>query len=148
VAVRNASRAARRRPISEINVVPYIDVMLVLLIIFMVTAPLLSQGVKVDLPQADAEPINTRDTEPLVVSIDASGDYYINFGENKDKPIDAQTLVTRVGALLRLQPSTPVVVRGDTAVPYGRVVYVMTLLQKAGAPSVGLMTDPVEDSPG
>jgi len=122
--------------------------MLVLLIIFMVTAPLLSQGVKVDLPQADAQPIDTRDIEPLVVSIDVSGDYYINFGEDKDKPIDAQTLVTRVGALLRLQPQTPVVVRGDKAVPYGRVVYVMTLLQKAGAPSVGLMTDPVEDSSG
>jgi len=148
MATRNPARRVRRRPISDINVVPYIDVMLVLLIIFMVTAPLLSQGVKVDLPQADAQPIDTRDIEPLVVSIDVSGDYYINFGEDKDKPIDAQTLVTRVGALLRLQPQTPVVVRGDKAVPYGRVVYVMTLLQKAGAPSVGLMTDPAEDSSG
>ena len=128
--------------------VPYIDVMLVLLIIFMVTAPLLTQGVKVDLPRADAEPIDTRDEEPLVVSVVASGDYYVNYGDDKDKPIDAQTLVTRVGALLRLRPGIPVVVRGDRDVPYGRVVYLMTLLQKAGAPSVGLMTDPQEEPSG
>ena len=137
-------REPRRKPMSEINVVPYIDVMLVLLIIFMVTAPLLTQGVKVDLPQADAQVIDTREQEPLVVSVTASGDYYVNYGENKDLPIDAQTLVTRSAALLRLRPELPVVVRGDKDVPYGRVVYVMTLLQRAGAPSVGLMTDPPE----
>jgi len=136
---------ARRKPMSEINVVPYIDVMLVLLVIFMVTAPLLSQGVKVDLPKADAEPIDTRQQEPLIVSIDSSGYYYVNYGDDKDKPVDAQTLLTRVGALLRLRPEVPVVVRGDKAVPYGRVVGLMTLLQKAGAPSVGLMTDPREE---
>ena len=141
-------RTARRKPMSEINVVPYIDVMLVLLIIFMVTAPLLSQGVKVDLPRADAEPIDTRDEEPLVVSVDASGAYYVNYGDDKDKPIDAQELVTRVSALLRLRPNVPIVVRGDKTVPYGYVVYVMTLLQKAGAPSVGLMTDPQEEPSG
>jgi biopolymer transport protein TolR len=129
---------------SEINVVPYIDVMLVLLIIFMVTAPLLTQGVKVDLPQADAQVIDTREQEPLVVSVTAGGDYYVNYGENKDRPIDARTLLTRTAALLRLRPELPVVVRGDKDVPYGRVVHVMTLLQKAGAPSVGLMTDPPE----
>ena len=133
---------------SEINVVPYIDVMLVLLIIFMVTAPLLSQGVKVDLPQADAEPIDTRNEEPLVVSVDVAGNYYINYGENKDKPIDAQALVTRAAALLRLRPDIPVVVRGDQSVSYGQVVYLMTLLQKAGAPSVGLMTDPQGEPSG
>ena len=132
----------RRRPMAEINVVPYIDVMLVLLIIFMVTAPLLSQGVKVDLPNADAQPMDTRDREPLVVSVDVAGAFYINYGDDKDQPIDAQTLVNRVGALLRLQPSTPVAVRGDKEVKYAQVVYLMTLLQKAGAPSVGLMTDP------
>ncbi len=135
---------ARRRPMSEINVVPYIDVMLVLLVIFMITAPLLTQGVKVELPKADAQPIDTREQEPLVVSVDSAGDYYVNYGDDKDKPIDAQTLLTRVGALLRLRPGLPVVVRGDKNVPYGHVVYVMTLLQKAGAPSVGLMTDPPE----
>ena len=138
----------RRRKVAEINVVPYIDVMLVLLIIFMVTAPLLTQGVKVDLPQADAEPIDTRNEEPLVVSVDVAGNYYINYGENKDKPIDAQTLVTRAAALLRLRPDIPVVVRGDESVSYGQVVYLMTLLQKAGAPSVGLMTDPQGEPSG
>lgn len=133
---------------AEINVVPYIDVMLVLLIIFMVTAPLLTQGVKVDLPQADAQPIDTREREPLVVSVTGGGEYFVNYGDDKDRPIDAQTLLTRVGALLRLHPDIPVVVRGDKNVPYGRVVYVMTLLQQAGAPSVGLMTDPAQDGSG
>ena len=133
---------------SEINVVPYIDVMLVLLIIFMVTAPLLSQGVKVDLPQADAQPIDTREREPLIVSVTSAGAYYLNYGDDKDRPIDAQSLLTRVGALLRLHPDIPVVVRGDKEVPYGSVVYVMTLLQQAGAASVGLMTDPPQAGSG
>ena len=141
-------RVPRRKPMSEINVVPYIDVMLVLLIIFMVTAPLLTQGVKVDLPQADAEVIDTREQEPLVVSVTAAGEYYVNYGDDKDSPIDAQTLLTRTAALLRQRPELPVVVRGDKDVPYGRVVFVMTLLQKAGAPSVGLMTDPPEGAGG
>ena len=134
-------RRVRRRPMSEINVVPYIDVMLVLLVIFMVTAPLLSQGVKVDLPKADAQAMDTRDREPLIVSVDIAGAFYVNYGDDKDKPINAQDLVNRVSALLRLQPGTPVAVRGDKDVKYAQVVYVMTLLQKAGAGSVGLMTD-------
>ena len=133
---------------ADINVVPYIDVMLVLLIIFMVTAPLLTQGVKVDLPQADAQPIDTREREPLVVSVTDRGEYFVNYGDDKDRPIDAQTLLSRVAGLLRLHPDIPVVVRGDKDVPYGRVVYVMTLLQKAGAPSVGLMTDPAQQDSG
>ena len=133
----------------EINVVPYIDVMLVLLVIFMVTAPLLTQGIEVDLPRANAEPIESvPDHDPLVISVDAAGNLYINAGDDEDKPIDAQTLVTRVGALLRIRPGIPVVVRGDRSVPYGQVVHVMTLLQKAGAPSVGLVTDPQEAPPG
>ncbi len=131
----------RRRPMSEINVVPYIDVMLVLLVIFMVTAPLLSQGVKVDLPKAAAEPLDTRQQEPLVVSVDSAGLYYLDFGENRTDPIDATTLATRVAALLRHRPETSVVVRGDRNVPYGSVVGLMTILQRSGAPSVGLMTD-------
>jgi len=142
VAAAPHQRRTKRRPMSEINVVPYIDVMLVLLIIFMVTAPLLSQGVKVDLPKADAQAMDTRDREPLIVSVDVSGAFYVNYGDDKDKPIAAQDLVNRVGALLRLQPGTPVAVRGDRDVKYEQVVYVMTLLQKAGAESVGLMTDP------
>jgi len=104
--------------------------------------------VKVELPNADAEVIDTRDQEPLVVSVTAAGEYYVNYGDDKDSPIDAQTLLTRTAALLRQRPGIPVVVRGDKDVPYGRVVYVMTLLQKAGAPSVGLMTDPLEGPRG
>ena len=126
---------------SEINVVPYIDVMLVLLVIFMITAPLLSQGVKVDLPQADAEPLDVETQEPLVVTIDAAGNYYVNYGENQGLPIEPQVLAARVGALLRHQPGLAVVVRGDENVPYGDVVLLMTILQRAGAPSVGLVTE-------
>ena len=134
-------KRARRRPISEINVVPYIDVMLVLLVIFMITAPLLSQGVKVDLPTAPAEPLDNVDAEPLVVSIDAEGNYYLNYGENKEDPIESNVLLARVNALLRRRPGLPVLVRGDRNVRYGDVIVVMSLLQKAGVPSVGLMTE-------
>jgi len=126
---------------SEINVVPYIDVMLVLLVIFVITAPLLTQGVKVDLPQADAEPLDVESQEPLVVTIDATRNYYVNYGENQASPIEPQVLVARVAALLRHRPGLAVVVRGDENVPYGDVVILMTILQRAGAPSVGLMTE-------
>ena len=136
-----ARNRIRRRPMSEINVVPYIDVMLVLLVIFMITAPLLTQGVKVDLPQAEAEPIDVETQEPLVVTVDADGDYYVNYGDDQSSPVDPQVLATRVGALLRHRPGLSVVVRGDENVPYGDVVILMTILQRAGAPSVGLMTE-------
>ena len=130
-----------KRPISEINVVPYIDVMLVLLVIFMITAPLLAQGVKVDLPRADAEPLDTREQEPLVVTIDAAGNYYVNYGDSQESPVEPRVLAARVGALLRHRPGLAVVVRGDERVPYGDVVVLMSVLQRAGAPSVGLMTE-------
>ena len=136
-----ARHRVRRRPMSEINVVPYIDVMLVLLVIFMITAPLLTQGVKVELPQADAEPLDVESQEPLVVTIDAAGDYYVNYGENQAAPVEPRVLAARVGALLRHRPGLAVVVRGDENVPYGDVVILMTILQRAGAPSVGLMTE-------
>ncbi len=135
----------KRRPMSEINVVPYIDVMLVLLVIFMITAPLLTQGVNVELPQAESEVMTEETDEPLVVTVTANGDYYLNVGDNIDDPIDHQMLVTRVAAVLRHKPKTPVMVRGDTHVEYGKVVVAMSLLQKAGAPSVGLITDAPED---
>ncbi|MCP5157597.1 MAG: protein TolR [Ectothiorhodospiraceae bacterium] len=131
----------RRRPMAEINVVPYIDVMLVLLVIFMITAPLLAQGVKVDLPQSPAEPIDPTETEPLVVSVDAEGRYYVNFGDQQESPVEPPVLAARVSAVLRTRPGVPVLVRGDRAVPYGQVVAVMSLLQRAGVPSVGLMTE-------
>ena len=132
----------RRKPMAEINVVPYIDVMLVLLIIFMITAPMLTQGVNVDLPQAAANSIEIPEdnSEPLVVSVDANGLFYVAIGEQQDEAIDAQRLVTKVAAVLRRSPKTPVMVKGDSAVNYGQVVTVMALLQYAGAPSVGLIT--------
>ena len=136
-----ARHRVRRRPMSEINVVPYIDVMLVLLVIFIITAPLLTQGVKVDLPQADAQPLDVESQEPLVVTIDSTGSYYVNYGENQGSPVEPRVLANRVAALLRHRPGLSVVVRGDENVPYGDVVLLMTILQGAGAPSVGLMTE-------
>jgi biopolymer transport protein TolR len=126
---------------SEINVVPYIDVMLVLLIIFMVTAPLITQGVKVDLPQGDAQALEDAQ-EPLIISIDRDGGMFLNIGENKDSPLDDQTLMVRVAAVLKHKPETKVMVNGDNQIDYGRVVRAMILAQAAGAPQVGLMTDP------
>ena len=130
-----------RRVMAEMNVVPYIDVMLVLLVIFMITAPLLAQGVKVDLPQAAAEPVDSREQEPLVVTVDAQGLMYVNYGDKQDSPVEADLLMARVNALLRLRPNVPVLVRGDRNVAYGDVVGAMALLQAAGAPSVGLLTE-------
>lgn len=137
-----ARARVRKKPMSEINVVPYIDVMLVLLVIFMITAPLLSQGINVDLPQAPSDPIESKQKDPLVVSINRSGDFYLNVGEKPDKPIDPDVLVKRVAAVLKHQPGTPVLIRGDKKVDYGRVVAAMALLQQAGAPSIGMLTDP------
>ncbi len=137
-------RRVRKRPMSEINIVPYIDVMLVLLVVFMIAAPLLTMGVNVQLPQAQAELLESEHREPLIASVDAGGRMYLNVGDNPDAPVEAETLVQRAAAVLRNQPGTPVMVRGDATADYGSVVTVMTLLQRAGAPSVGLMTEPLE----
>ena len=134
----------KRRPIAEINVVPYIDVMLVLLIIFMITAPLIQQGVEIDLPQASANPLPPDQDEPVVVSVDKKGDFYLDIGDQPDKPIDAQLLVNRVVAVRLLKPNVPVLVRGDRNVGYGSIIDAMVLLQKAGVEKVGLMTDQPE----
>lgn len=139
-----AQHRQRRAPMAEINVVPYIDVMLVLLVIFMITAPLLSQGVQVDLPEADSKPIEQDQKEPVVVSVDAKGTYFINIGGNEKDPVTEEEIINRVTVVLRKAPDTPVLVRGDNAVNYGAVVQAMVMLQQAGAPSVGLMTDPPE----
>ena len=136
----------RRRKVAEINVVPYIDVMLVLLIIFMVTAPLITQGVKVDLPQAAAEPLDKDTKPPLVASVDAQGRYYITLGTNDKEPLSAEEVAILVKAHLAVNPDTPVVVNGDGSVSYNEVIQLMVLLQNvAGVPSVGLMTDAVEN---
>lgn len=134
----------RRRLISEINVVPYIDVMLVLLIIFMITAPLITQGVKIDLPEAPSEVLPPSDDELVVVTVDVQGQVFIDFGRDPDQPVTDQTLVTRIAALKKYRPQIDVVVEGDRSVDYGRVVRVMTLLQQAGVSSVGLITQPPE----
>jgi biopolymer transport protein TolR len=134
----------KRKPVSEINVVPYIDVMLVLLIIFMITAPLLQQGVEIDLPQASANPLPPEQREPLVVTISKTGDLYLNIGENNQKPLDEDLLVNRVAAVIKNHPQTPVLVRGDKAVDYGRVTEAMVLLQGAGVEKVGLMTESLD----
>ncbi len=143
----NNNQRQRRKPMAEINVVPYIDVMLVLLIIFMITAPLLTQGVQVDLPQAAANPVETPEdnSEPLVVSVDKDGLFYVAFGDEQDKPIAGKRLKTIVKAVLRRSPKTQIMVKGDSAVSYGQVVTVMALLQKAGAPNVGLITKQPEN---
>jgi len=140
-----ARTRCKRRVMAEMNVVPYIDVMLVLLVIFMITAPLLTQGVKVELPRAAARPLPPDRNEPLLVTVDAQGRLYMNIGEKPNEPVDETTLVNRTAAILRRRPETPVLVRGDRAVPYGAVVRAMVLLQKAGAPNVGLITEPPEE---
>lgn len=134
----------KRRAMSEINVVPYIDVMLVLLIIFMITAPIIQQGVEVSLPQASANPIDPDLDEPVVVSIDKQGGFFLDIGDHPDKPIDAKLLVNRVAAVRQLKPNVPVLVRGDRDVLYGRVIDAMVLLQTAGIEKVGLMTESPE----
>jgi len=141
-------RHAKRRLLGEINVVPYIDVMLVLLIIFMVTAPLLTQGIEVELPKAAAEPIDAgQDDPPLVLSIDAQGRYYLSVGEATDAPIEADEVVRLASIVLRRKPETPVLVKADRKVAYGSVVEGMLLLQQSGAAKLGFLTDPAEPPP-
>lgn len=136
-----ARNVRRRRPMAEINVVPYIDVMLVLLVIFMITAPLLKTGVDVTLPRADAKPMEQIESEPLVASVDAEGRFYLNVGSDTEAPVQAQRLVTMATAALRRNPQRRVLVRGDEAVHYQRVVRVMALLQQAGAERVQLVAE-------
>ena len=131
-----------KRLMAEMNVVPYIDVTLVLLIIFMVTAPLVTQGVKVELPQATSEVIEPSDKEPVIITVDAQGQLFSDLGEKPDEPIDDEALVTRVAGINKYKPGTQFLVHGDAGVPYGRVVEVMALMQGAGIATVGLMTEP------
>jgi biopolymer transport protein TolR len=147
------SQRKKRRPMAEINVVPYIDVMLVLLVIFMITAPLLNLGVEVDLPKADAEPLDTeQNEEPLVVTVLKNGDLYLNAGGDIDGTssglIDPDTLVATVTAIVRRNPAVQVLVGGDQEVGYGQVYNAMVLLQKAGVTKVGLMSDPLDTGLG
>ncbi|KTC95410.1 protein TolR [Legionella feeleii] len=133
------------RPIAEINVVPYIDVMLVLLVIFMITAPMLTQGVTVDLPKAASEALKPSEREPIIVSVNQQGDYFLNIHSTPESPIEPQTLMVRVAAELELarqsNQALNVLVKGDQGVAYGKVVGAMSLLKQAGAAQVGLLTD-------
>jgi biopolymer transport protein TolR len=139
------SRKNKKKPIAEINVVPYIDVMLVLLIIFMITAPLITAGIKVDLPEASAKPISANDEPPLIASIDASGNYYLSVGDSTDQALEPHQLIELVIAHRQLNPASDVVVNGDRNVAYDKVVKLMVLLQtEAGIESIGLMTEPKE----
>ena len=138
-------RTQRRRPMAEINVVPYIDVTLVLLIIFMVTAPMMQTGVDVELPQAEAKTVETNEQLPIIISIKADGSLYLDEGNQADSPLTASELPGRIQGALTKKPGLAVLIRGDQKVDYGRVVTIMAALKQAGVPSVGLMTQPANE---
>ena len=137
----NRYRDRKRKPIAEINVVPYIDVMLVLLVVFMITAPMLMQGVEVELPQAPSEVMDENEDEPILVSIKADGSLYVDLLENPDEAKTAEEIADIIGRVLAESPNASVLVWGDRAVSYGEVVGLMTLLQNSGAERVGLVTE-------
>ena len=135
------NKRTKRKLVAEINVVPYIDVTLVLLVVFMITAPLLMQGVKVELPVANSAPLDKQKQDPLIISIKSDGTYWID--ENGTNIANSLSFIKdRVAKVLRQKPNTPVLVWGDAQVDYGSVVDLMSQLQIAGAPSVGLVTEP------
>ncbi|KZN46024.1 protein TolR [Pseudoalteromonas luteoviolacea] len=137
----------KRRPVAEINVVPYIDVMLVLLIIFMATAPLITHGVKVDLPQMqESDLVETKDAPPIIASIDAEGRYFVSVGTNPEAPMDAIEVAAIIKLKLQQNPDTPVLIKGSGRVSYQEVLLLMDFLKNAGVPSVGLMTKSFEDN--
>jgi biopolymer transport protein TolR len=135
----------RKRPVSDMNVVPYIDVMFVLLIIFMVTAPLVQQGVEIDLPIAAAETIDTSEVEPIIIDVNEWGGYFLSMSNEPYEETSTAELLVKVRAMLQFQPNVSVMVRGDRAVPYHHVVQLMVMLKEAGVEKVGLMTQPPED---
>ena len=143
--IRTAARGRiRRRPMAEINMVPFIDIMMVLLVAFMISTPMMTQGVKVELPKTSSENIAPPDDdEVLVVSIKADGSYYLDLGADHDKALDLPSVQEKVSKLVGLRPNTQVLIQGDTHVAYGAVVQLMASLQNAGVDHVGLVTDPV-----
>jgi len=138
-----ARRVKRRKPMAEINVVPYIDVTLVLLIIFMITAPLIQSGVEVDLPQAASNPVEQDDKPaPIIISIDKAGQYFIDLGLGEEESaVSPQEILLLTAAVRKNAPETAVYIRGDKQVEYGQVVTVMAALKNAGIENVGLMTE-------
>jgi biopolymer transport protein TolR len=137
-------RSKRRKPIADINVVPYIDVTLVLLIIFMITAPLQQNAVEINLPKTSGAKVEIKEQPPVIISIQKNGQFYLSEAESQEKPIPLPQLLTRVSALQKANPQIQVYIKGDTAVDYGKVVSVMAALKEAGVPHVGLLTSPLE----
>ena len=135
-----STRNSRRKPMSEINVVPYIDVMLVLLVIFMVTAPLQQSGVEVDLPVASGSPVEQNEKPPVIISIKEDGQYYLSETGDKALAVLLDDLLLRIVAIYNENPQVQIYIRGDKAVDYGNVVSVMAALKQAGVARVGLMT--------
>jgi len=131
----------KRRAIAEINVVPYIDVMLVLLIIFMITAPIVQQGVEIELPKLSANSLPPDQQEPVILTVSKTGDYYLNIGDNLKKPLSDEVVTRHIALVLKQKPQTPILVRGDKDANYGSVTTAMVLLQSAGVEKVGLMTE-------
>ncbi len=131
----------KRRAVSEINVVPYIDVMLVLLIIFMITAPIVQQGVEIELPKVSANSLPPEQQEPVILTVSKTGDYYLNIGDDLKKPVSDDVVMQRIALVLKQKPQTPILVRGDKDADYGSVTTAMVLLQSAGVEKVGLMTE-------
>jgi biopolymer transport protein TolR len=131
----------KRRAVSEINVVPYIDVMLVLLIIFMITAPIVQQGVEIELPKVSANSLPPEQQEPVILTVSKTGDYYLNIGDDLKKPVSDDVVMQRIALVLKQKPQTPILVRGDKEADYGSVTTAMVLLQSAGVEKVGLMTE-------
>jgi biopolymer transport protein TolR len=136
-----ADMRKKRRAVAEINVVPYIDVMLVLLIIFMITAPIVQQGIEIELPKVSANSLPPDEQEPVILTVSKTGEYYLNVGDDLKKPVSDETVMQRVSLILKQKPDVPVLVRGDKSVDYGAVTTAMVLLQTAGVEKVGLMTD-------
>jgi biopolymer transport protein TolR len=134
-------RGRRKKLMADMNVVPYIDVMLVLLIIFMATAPLVTQGVKVELPKAASQPVES-DSEPHVITVNAVGEYFLSWEEEKEKPVDLQTVATKIMAVRSASPDEPVLIKGDKGVVYEKIVHLLAGLSAAGVQGVGLLTEP------
>jgi len=129
---------------AEMNVVPYIDVMLVLLVIFMITAPMLTQGLKVELPKVDSEAMQVDSHEPIIITIKADGSYWLKQGKDDSSPILLEQLTESLLVHQQKNPELQVLINGDTQVPYGEVVKLMASLQKAQILRVGLLTEPSE----
>lgn len=131
-----------KKPMSEINVVPYIDVMLVLLVIFMITAPLVTQGVNVELPSANSDPLDIQHTDPVVITVQTDGSYYMDIGKEVEEARSLKDVRSTLEKIIKNKPDTPVLVSGDREVRYAAVIELMAALQQAGVINLALLTEP------